>query len=30
MSADDMVVVQDLKKHFTGIEALDGVSLTVK
>ena len=29
-SADDMVVVQDLKKHFTGIEALDGVSLTVK
>jgi ABC-type polar amino acid transport system ATPase subunit len=30
MSADEMVVVQDLKKHFTGIEALDGVSLTVK
>jgi ABC-type polar amino acid transport system ATPase subunit len=30
MSADDMVVVQDLKKHFTGIEALDGVNLTVK
>lgn len=30
MSADDMVVVQELKKHFTGIEALDGVSLTVK
>ncbi|MBA4383725.1 MAG: glutamine ABC transporter ATP-binding protein [Anaerolinea sp.] len=30
MSADDMVVVQDLKKHFSGIEALDGVSLTVK
>jgi len=29
-SADDMVVIQDLKKHFTGIEALDGVSLTVK
>ncbi|HCS38187.1 MAG: glutamine ABC transporter ATP-binding protein [Chloroflexi bacterium HGW-Chloroflexi-7] len=25
-----MVVIQDLKKHFTGIEALDGVSLTVK
>jgi ABC-type polar amino acid transport system ATPase subunit len=30
MSADDMVVVQDLKKHFSGIEALDGVSMTVK
>lgn len=30
MSADDMVVIEDLKKHFTGIEALDGVSLTVK
>jgi ABC-type polar amino acid transport system ATPase subunit len=30
MSADDMVVVQDLKKHFSGVEALDGVSMTVK
>jgi polar amino acid transport system ATP-binding protein len=30
MSAEDMVVVQDLKKHFSGIEALDGVSMTVK
>jgi ABC-type polar amino acid transport system ATPase subunit len=30
MSADDMVVIQDLKKHFSGIEALDGVNLTVK
>jgi ABC-type polar amino acid transport system ATPase subunit len=30
MSADDMVVIQDLRKHFTGVEALDGVSLTVK
>ncbi len=30
MSADDMVVVEDLKKHFSGVEALDGVSLTVK
>jgi len=29
-NAEDMVVIQDLKKHFTGIEALDGVSLTVK
>ncbi|MRS02610.1 amino acid ABC transporter ATP-binding protein [bacterium] len=29
-SADEMVVIQDLKKHFTGIEALDGVNLTVK
>lgn len=29
-SVDDMVVIQELKKHFTGIEALDGVSLTVK
>jgi ABC-type polar amino acid transport system ATPase subunit len=29
-SAENMVVVEDLKKHFTGIEALDGVSLTVK
>ncbi len=28
-SADEMVVIQDLKKHFTGIEALNGVSLTV-
>ncbi len=25
-----MVVVTDLKKHFTGVEALDGVSLTVR
>jgi ABC-type polar amino acid transport system ATPase subunit len=25
-----MVVIQDLKKHFTGVEALDGVNLTVK
>ena len=25
-----MVVIRDLKKHFTGVEALDGVSLTVK
>jgi polar amino acid transport system ATP-binding protein len=30
MNADDMVVIQNLKKHFTGVEALDGVSLTVK
>ncbi|KAF0109370.1 MAG: polar amino acid transport system ATP-binding protein [Chloroflexi bacterium] len=29
-SAENMVVLQNLKKHFTGIEALDGVSLTVK
>ncbi len=29
-SVDEMVVVKDLKKHFTGIEALDGVSLNVK
>jgi ABC-type polar amino acid transport system ATPase subunit len=29
-SADEMVVIQNLKKHFTGIEALDDVSLTVK
>lgn len=29
-NAENMVVIQDLKKHFTGIEALDGVSLTVK
>lgn len=29
-SADDMVVIQNLKKHFTGVEALDGVNLTVK
>jgi ABC-type polar amino acid transport system ATPase subunit len=29
-SAENMVVLQDLKKHFTGVEALDGVNLTVK
>ena len=29
-NAEDMVVIRDLKKHFTGVEALDGVSLTVK
>lgn len=29
-NADDMVVVKDLKKHFTGVEALDGINLTVK
>jgi ABC-type polar amino acid transport system ATPase subunit len=29
-NANDMVVIQDLKKHFTGIEALDGINLTVK
>ena len=29
-NADDMVVIKDLKKHYTGIEAIDGVSLTVK
>jgi polar amino acid transport system ATP-binding protein len=29
-SAKCMVVIENLKKHFTGIEALDGVSLTVK
>ncbi len=29
-NADEMVVIQDLKKSYTGIEALDGVSLTVK
>jgi ABC-type polar amino acid transport system ATPase subunit len=29
-NTDDMVVIQDLKKHFTGIEALDGVNLIVK
>ncbi len=29
-NADDMVVIQDLKKSFTGIEALNGVNLTVK
>jgi ABC-type polar amino acid transport system ATPase subunit len=29
-SVKNMVVVKDLKKHFTGIEALDGVSLMVK
>lgn len=29
-NADEMVVIQDLKKSYTGIEALDGVSLSVK
>jgi len=29
-NADDMVVIKDLKKHFTGVEALDGINLTVK
>jgi ABC-type polar amino acid transport system ATPase subunit len=29
-SAENMVVLQDLKKHFTGVEALDGVNLKVK
>jgi len=29
-NADDMVVVKDLKKHFVGVEALDGINLTVK
>jgi ABC-type polar amino acid transport system ATPase subunit len=29
-NANEMVVIQDLKKSYTGIEALDGVSLTVK
>lgn len=29
-NAEDMVVIRDLKKHFTGVEALDGVSLSVK
>lgn len=29
-NAENMVVIQDLKKHFSGVEALNGVSLTVK
>jgi ABC-type polar amino acid transport system ATPase subunit len=29
-SADEMVVIKELRKHFTGIEALDGIDLTVK
>jgi len=29
-SAENMVVVENLRKNFTGVEALDGVSLTVK
>lgn len=29
-NAENMVVIEDLKKHFSGIEALNGVSLTVK
>ena len=29
-STENMVVVENLKKYFTGIEALDGVNLTVK
>ena len=29
-NADDMVVIKNLKKSFTGIEALNGVDLTVK
>jgi ABC-type polar amino acid transport system ATPase subunit len=29
-SAKNMVVLKDLKKHFTGVEALDGVNLKVK
>ena len=29
-NADDMVVVKDIRKHFTGVEALDGINLTVK
>jgi len=29
-NADDMVVIKDLKKHFTGVEALNGINLTVK
>jgi polar amino acid transport system ATP-binding protein len=29
-NAENMVVIENLKKNFTGVEALDGVSLTIK